>query len=41
MELYFGGALPIVKKFLKYKREQFELLWEVRVGTLVGTCTET
>jgi hypothetical protein len=29
--------LPMVKKFSRYKREQLELLWDVRVGTLIGT----
>jgi hypothetical protein len=35
MELYFGGAVPLVKKCSRYKREQLKLLWDVRVG-IVG-----
>jgi hypothetical protein len=32
-----NDGLPKVKKFSRYNREQLELLWNVRVGTLVGT----
>jgi hypothetical protein len=41
MELHFGGSLPIVKKCSRYKREKLELLWEVDVGTFVGTYSKT
>jgi len=40
MELYFVAAHPIVKKFSRYNREKLELLWDIRVGTLVETCTK-
>jgi hypothetical protein len=35
MELYFGGAVSIVKKCSRNIREQLELLWDVRVRTVV------
>jgi len=32
---------PQFKKCSRYKREQLELLWEVVVGTVVGTYSKT
>jgi glucan phosphorylase len=34
-----GGAVPIVKKVSRYKRQQLELLWHVRVGQKIKNCT--
>jgi hypothetical protein len=36
MVLYFGGILLIVPKFLRYKKELLELLWERGVEILAG-----
>jgi len=35
MELYFGGAVPIVKKFSRCKTEQLELLWDLTLIVLM------
>jgi hypothetical protein len=35
MALYFGGILLIVPKFLRYKREPSESLWEKGFENLV------